>query len=79
MKKIKICLAQIEVIPANPQANLKKILGCIDKAWKDGADVISLSELVVPGYLLGDMWERKSFIEECEEFQVYANAKKYNL
>lgn len=67
MKKIKICLAQIEVIPANPQANLKKILGCIDKAWKDGADVISLSEMVVPGYILGDMWERKSFIEECEE------------
>ena len=67
MKKIKICLAQMEVIPANIQANLKKILDCINKAKKDSADVIVLSEMCVSGYLLGDLWEKTSFLNECEK------------
>ena len=65
MNKIKICLAQMEVIPANPRANTDKILECISKAKKDGAEIIVFPELSLPGYILGDIWERESFLNEC--------------
>jgi NAD+ synthase (glutamine-hydrolysing) len=65
MQKLKICLAQMEVVPANPQMNLKKILEFVEKAKNDKADIIVLPEMCVPGYILGDVWERKSFIDEC--------------
>ena len=64
-KLTKICLAQIEVVPGEPQVNLKKVLNSIAKAKIDGAELIVFSELCIPGYVLGDMWERTSFIEEC--------------
>ncbi len=40
--------------------NTEKVLA--DKAKKDGANVIVFSEMVIPGYILGDMWERENFI-----------------
>lgn len=67
MKKLRICMAQIEVIPGNPTANTQTMLNAIEKAKTDKADVICFSELCVPGYVLGDMWERKAFIDECLE------------
>ena len=67
MKKLRVCLAQIEVIPGNPQANTQKMLKVIEDAKKERADLIAFSEMCIPGYLLGDMWERTSFLNECEE------------
>ena len=65
--KVTVCLAQIEVIPANPRANTDKILDCIEKAKRNRAELVCFSELCVSGYLLGDLWERESFLNECEE------------
>ena len=67
MKKLKVCLAQIEVHPGEPHRNADKMLWCIEKAKKDSADLICFSELAIPGYLLGDQWERESFIYDCQE------------
>ena len=65
MRKLRICLAQIEVTPGSPQENLKRVLSSIEKAKSDKADLIVFSEMSIPGYLLGDNWERTSFIQEC--------------
>ncbi len=63
---ITIACAQIEVTPANPEKNTKKVLEAIARAKKQQVDILLLPELVVPGYLLGDLWEQKSFITDCE-------------
>lgn len=65
-KKVKICMAQIDVAPAQPQTNRIKILDCIAKAKRDGAEVIVLNELCIPGYFIGDIWERSAFLNECQ-------------
>jgi NAD+ synthase (glutamine-hydrolysing) len=66
---MKICVAQIEVVPGEPEVNTAKILGYINQAVFDGANVIAFNEMVIPGYLLGDTWERMSFLKECKKCQ----------
>ena len=63
--KIKICIAQMEVSPGMPQKNTEKMLGMIESAKKDGAEIIVFSELCIPGYMISDVWERESFLREC--------------
>lgn len=65
---MKICIAQLEIIPGEPELNTNKILAAIDKAESEGADVLVASEMSVPGYLIGDNWERLQFIDECERY-----------
>lgn len=65
MNKIKICLAQMKIVSANPQENLKKILSMIEKAKGDKAEIIVFPEMALPSYLIGDIWERESFLNEC--------------
>jgi NAD+ synthase (glutamine-hydrolysing) len=55
----------MKVIPANPQENLKKVLSCIEKAKEDKAEIIVFPEMTLPSYLIGDIWERESFVNEC--------------
>lgn len=64
--KIKIACAQIEVTPGAPEKNTKKALEAIAQAKNEQVDILLLPELVVPGYLLGDLWEQKAFIADCE-------------
>ncbi len=61
---MKIALAQIEVLPGNPKANLLKIIDKIDQAKNEGIEILVFSEMVVGGYLLGDEWENESFVDE---------------
>ena len=65
MQKLKMCLAQMEVKPGQIRENTNTVLNMIAKAKKDGSEIICLSELCLSGYILGDMWERRSFIDEC--------------
>jgi NAD+ synthase (glutamine-hydrolysing) len=65
---LKIALAQMEVIPARPQLNYQKMIKFIKEAKGDGAEMIVFPEMCVSGYLLGDYWERESFLKECEHF-----------
>ena len=66
-RKLRLCLAQMEIVPGDIQTNKAKALACITKAKRDKAGVIVFSELFFSGYLIGDMWERLSFLKECEE------------
>jgi NAD+ synthase (glutamine-hydrolysing) len=38
----------------------------IREARQAGAELVVFSEMAIPGYLLGDEWERPAFLRECE-------------
>lgn len=63
--KIKIICGQLEVVPGRPDINYKKILDTIAKAKEQQADILLLPEMVLPGYLIGDLWEQQSFLDDC--------------
>lgn len=65
---IQIACAQIQVKPGDPAANTRKALEAIEKAKAAGVDLLLLPELMVPGYLLGDLWEQRAFIADCEAY-----------
>ena len=62
---IKIACAQIQVEPGNPEANTQKALDAIESRGSR-VDILLLPELMVPGYLLGDLWEQRAFLADCE-------------
>jgi NAD+ synthase (glutamine-hydrolysing) len=43
------------------------MLEAIRTAQDDKADIIVFPEMAIPGYLIGDDWERESFLRECEQ------------
>ncbi len=64
MSNITIC--QIEVIAGNPAKNFETIKNAIYE-HKD-SEIIVFSELVISGYLIGDMFEENSFIRDCVSY-----------
>lgn len=64
---MKIALGQMEVIPGRPDINTRAMLDMITEARKNQAQIVVFPEMAVPGYLLGDTWEQKAFIRDCEE------------
>ncbi len=65
--KARIRLIQMEVRPGRPAQNSATMRRHIDQAKQDDVDIIVFPEMVIPGYLIGDEWERESFLKECEE------------
>lgn len=63
--KLKIAVAQIDIIAGRPDLNTKKIISEIDNAKLKGDDIIIFPEMAVPGYLLGDEWENYSYVKDC--------------
>lgn len=63
--KIKILCGQVEVIAGRPDLNYQKILHAIETARARQADILLLPEMVLPGYLIGDLWEQQSFLDDC--------------
>lgn len=64
LNNLKVCLNQMLVVPGRPDLNAKYIIECIEKAAKDEVDILAFPELGVTGYLIGDLFEDKCFIEE---------------
>jgi NAD+ synthase (glutamine-hydrolysing) len=63
---IKVALGQFEVQPGRPDLNTEKMLSMIAEAKEKLADIVVFPEMAIPGYLLGDMWEQRAFLEDCE-------------
>lgn len=63
-----IALGQMEVIPGRPDLNTQTMLTMIEEARQKQADIIIFPEMSIPGYLLGDMWEQRVFLQDCEEY-----------
>ena len=64
MKKIKVAVVQMEVIPGQPDVNFEKIVNQIKKAKENGNNIVIFPEMVVAGYLLGDEWENENLIRD---------------
>src|SRR5665647_707274 len=58
----------MEVIPARPDLNCRKMLGMIAEARLQNAQMVVFPEMAVPGYLLGDTWEQQAFLRDCEHY-----------
>ncbi|TFG63219.1 MAG: hypothetical protein E4H28_06680 [Gemmatimonadales bacterium] len=63
---LRVRLAQMEVQPGRPRANTERMLEAIGRAVADRVDLLMFPEMAVPGYLIGDEWERDAFLRECE-------------
>src|SRR3989338_6966435 len=65
---MKIALAQMEVVPGNPRKNLEAMLDMIERAKREGVDLIAFPEMCVPGYLLTDHFYREDLLREFMAF-----------
>jgi len=64
---LKIAVAQMEIVPGRPDKNTAVMLDMIAQAREQGADMIAFPEFAISGYMLGDTWEQKAFLRECED------------
>ncbi len=64
--KITTRLIQMDIKPGCPSENCSYMLKQIQLAIVDKIELIIFPEMAIPGYLLGDEWERESFLRECE-------------
>src|ERR1700733_2402344 len=63
---MKIALAQLNYHIGNFESNTAKIIDHIQKARKNGADLVVFAELCVCGYPSRDFLEFDEFIDLCE-------------
>jgi NAD+ synthase (glutamine-hydrolysing) len=68
---MKICIAQQNYHIGNFEQNTEKILGAIEAAKNQGADLILFSEMSVCGYPARDFVEFEDFINKCYQ-SIYA-------
>ena len=75
--EIKIICGQLEIIPGRPDLNYQKIMATITAARHGQADILLLPEMALPGYLIGDVWEQQSFLDDCDYYcqQIVAASK----
>lgn len=62
---MKIYIAQMEVVPGNPETNFSTMERFVAEAVEKSADLVVFPEMCVPGYLLSDLWEEESFVRRC--------------
>lgn len=69
VKKImKISYAQMEIVAGRPDLNFEKILNFIESAKNKNADLIIFPALCLSGEFVGNNFEKKSFVDDCEKF-----------
>lgn len=65
---MKVCLAQIEVVPNKPEKNVARMLEVIAQAKRSHVDLVVFPEMCVGGYLLGDKWREPSYCANMTGF-----------
>ncbi|MEI6149235.1 MAG: NAD(+) synthase [bacterium] len=63
---IRIRLVQMDVRPGRPWENTERMLAQVHQARQAAMELVVFPEMAIPGYLLGDEWERPAFLRECE-------------
>lgn len=76
---IKIICGQMEIIPGRPDFNYQKISNIIGQAKEKKADILLLPEMCLPGYLIGDLWEQQTFLDDCAYYAQQIAAQAENL
>lgn len=68
LKDLKICLNQMPVIPGRPDLNTKYMIRHIEAAVRDEVDILAFPEMCVSGYLIGDLYEDQSFVQDIGRY-----------
>lgn len=76
---MKLRLIQLDVVPGQPADNGQRMLAQIEQAQRDRIELLLFPEMSVPGYLLGDEWERSAFLRECEYWGEKIRAASQNI
>ena len=63
---MKIAYAQMKVTAEHLDINTEKILRLIGEARAHGADLVVFPNFAVSGKMLGDTWNKNSFLRDCE-------------
>ncbi len=63
MRRLRVCLAQINTTVGDLDANAARIIDCIGEAELLGADLVAFPELAVTGYPPEDLVLRREFVE----------------
>lgn len=69
MTSLRVALCQMRVHPGEPARNAETMLRWI-REKRGAADLLVFPELCVPGYFLGDAWERSAFLRDCEAWNA---------
>ena len=64
----RVALAQMEVLPGRPEANLRGMLRLISQAREGGAEIVVFPEMCLSGYIVGDLWEVDALVEDWAAF-----------
>lgn len=72
-------LVQMEVSPGRPQVNTRLMLDHVARARTEGVQLVIFPEMAIPGYLLGDEWERPAFLRECEACGEQVRAAAHDI
>ncbi|HBC79024.1 MAG TPA: NAD+ synthase [Bacteroidales bacterium] len=64
---MKISIAQLNYKIGNFEGNKDLICKALEKAKKEGSDLVIFSELCIPGYPPLDLLDRVDFIEKCDQ------------
>ena len=59
-----IALVQMEVLPGRPDLNVARMEEFIHTARRADAEIVVFSELCISGYILGDLWEMDTLVED---------------
>jgi NAD+ synthase (glutamine-hydrolysing) len=76
---MKIALAQLNYIVGHFDYNAGIIIENINKAKRQGADLVVFSELSVCGYMPNDLLEQHDFIEKCQLTLNYIASHCYGI
>ena len=76
-----IALAQMDVVPNRPEHNVRTMRGIMQAVRSRGFDAVAFPEMCVPGYLLGDNWERRRFTDTCQRMDgvIAEESKALNM
>ena len=66
--EIKIICGQTDIIPGRPDLNYQRIIKAMEEARRRQAHILLLPEMALPGYLIGDLWEQQSFLDDCDYY-----------
>ena len=67
-RKIRMAIAQMEVIPGNPEKNFEKISSYIEQSKKENVEVLFLPNFCVAGEFNGYSTGQRAFNAECQEY-----------
>ena len=65
---MKIYPVQMNVVPGKPELNFETLKKEVEKAVLNQCDLVVFPEMCLSGYLIGDLWEEHSFLDQCVEY-----------